>query len=728
MVVAVLTAWLPIYFGPLGDWVKEHPPQFIAWMKNDVTLAVVLLMAATALVVWLSIPKPATPRTLDDLVTDLADAVAERWLAEEKTLQLQAPWPLPVRWMNTARSVADHWEAINGAPDQSEPVDLSGQLHRQANDGDIAAVFGRVVSRRLVILGEPGAGKTVLALSLVLKLLDQRQDGDPVPVLLSVGSWDPERESLHAWMARRLGEDDPRLRARSESQPTLAWELIKAGWVLPVLDGLDEIPSAARRTALVALNRALKRGEPLVVTCRAKEYEQAVKENVLIAAAVVELCPLDQPVLQKYLQVTTPPRQAGKWDEVFAELEDHPDGPVARALTTPLMAWLARTAYAGTGARPATLVASDDDGNRRFADQTAVENHLLGRFVPAVYSSDLSEEGSREWASEDAHRWLSFLAWHLRRLGADGVAWWEIGTTMRRSSRMVVVGLVAGLLFGLIVWLVDGLMYVTGGLGLTPGFVFVNGLMNGAEAALICGLAHGIWPRLNGDALKPSRVRIRIRGWERTLGPRTIPRLLGGLGLGLAVGLMDGLVTGLGHALMFDRVPWLMIGLVDAVYYGLVLGGGASLVLGATAWFEAPIDTTTATSPAGLLNTNRTTVLFQALALGPVFGIVAGFGRWFVADLFHGYLWGVTLEWGFTDGLRYGFQLGLGGWLAAGLSLTAWGQWVVLARIWLPLTGRLPWAVSAFLKDAHRRGVLRQSGAYYQFRHARLQSHLQESM
>jgi hypothetical protein len=29
-----------------------------------------------------------------------------------------------------------------------------------------------------------------------------------------------------------------------------------------------------------------------------------------------------------------------------------------------------------------------------------------------------------------------------------------------------------------------------------------------------------------------------------------------------------------------------------------------------------------------------------------------------------------------------------------------------------------------FLGDAHRRGVLRQAGAVYQFRHARLQDHL----
>jgi hypothetical protein len=55
---------------------------------------------------------------------------------------------------------------------------------------------------------------------------------------------------------------------------------------------------------------------------------------------------------------------------------------------------------------------------------------------------------------------------------------------------------------------------------------------------------------------------------------------------------------------------------------------------------------------------------------------------------------------------------------------SAWIYWLVLVRGWLPLTGRLPWRVQAFLTDAYQRGVLRQTGAVYQFRHARLQDHL----
>ena len=47
-----------------------------------------------------------------------------------------------------------------------------------------------------------------------------------------------------------------------------------------------------------------------------------------------------------------------------------------------------------------------------------------------------------------------------------------------------------------------------------------------------------------------------------------------------------------------------------------------------------------------------------------------------------------------------------------------------IARVWLALRRRLPLRLTGFLADAHRRGVLRQVGAVYQFRHIELQHRL----
>lgn len=60
------------------------------------------------------------------------------------------------------------------------------------------------------------------------------------------------------------------------------------------------------------------------------------------------------------------------------------------------------------------------------------------------------------------------------------------------------------------------------------------------------------------------------------------------------------------------------------------------------------------------------------------------------------------------------------------MTVSAWGHWLIIARLWLPLTGRLPWRLRTFLDDAYDRGVLRQSGPVWEFRHERLQRHLAE--
>lgn len=48
----------------------------------------------------------------------------------------------------------------------------------------------------------------------------------------------------------------------------------------------------------------------------------------------------------------------------------------------------------------------------------------------------------------------------------------------------------------------------------------------------------------------------------------------------------------------------------------------------------------------------------------------------------------------------------------------------MITRRWLALRRRLPWSLMGFLSDAHRRGVLRQAGAVYQFRHIEMQDRL----
>jgi hypothetical protein len=79
-----------------------------------------------------------------------------------------------------------------------------------------------------------------------------------------------------------------------------------------------------------------------------------------------------------------------------------------------------------------------------------------------------------------------------------------------------------------------------------------------------------------------------------------------------------------------------------------------------------------------------------------------------------------------TSSVAIGLALGAMFGLVVGFIVMlprAWGTFV-FSQVWLALRWQLPWRLMTFLADAHRRGVLRQAGGVYQFRHARLQDHL----
>ncbi|TDV48731.1 hypothetical protein [Actinophytocola oryzae] len=129
-----------------------------------------------------------------------------------------------------------------------------------------------------------------------------------------------------------------------------------------------------------------------------------------------------------------------------------------------------------------------------------------------------------------------------------------------------------------------------------------------------------------------------------------------------------------------------------------------------------PLDPTEITRPVEVLRTDRHTALRQALFVGVGGSVV---------------FW-VMMAFAFEPAFGVPFDVVFGGgrWLLSFLTMAAlgallwmlfasgWGPWLI-ARSWLSLSGRLPWSVMVFLAAAHQRGVLRQTGGVYQFRHAR---------
>jgi hypothetical protein len=491
----------------------------------------------------------------------LAEAVQAQWEEEARVRTLRRPTPLRLHWLATDRPVTAPAATIVG------DIVGGGRVTRVRFHGhleEIGLKFLALPHRRLVILGEPGAGKTALAMLLTLDLLARRRPGDPVPMLLSISSWNPTREHLHVWIARRLMEDYPALGSLSAYGPAVAAQLVTSGRILPILDGLDELPAGLRGIAIGDLDRA-HADRPLVVTCRSEEFQEAVSTGgeILTAAAVVEIQPVVVDEVIEFLRATIPATDT-RWDDVFDNLRTDPNGGLASALSSPLMATLARTIFAGSGREPSTLLAIAG-----ASDQAAIERYLLRNFVPAVYEDRPAAPGLRtslqreRWRSESASRYLTFLAAHLHRRNTRDLAWWEIAQSIPRGM--------FPLLFGLELGLVVGLVFGVGA-GVLAGVVFglVFGLVAGLVAALgaglllifMVGLMMGITEWLSSPAddtlavtpqsvLTSDRAVTVIRGLVILVISGSILglpiRLTGGNGLaeGLAFGLWAGVLGGI---------------------------------------------------------------------------------------------------------------------------------------------------------------------------------------
>ncbi|MYT18293.1 Predicted NTPase (NACHT family) [Streptomyces sp. SceaMP-e96] len=211
---------------------------FLAWCiarGHKVDYLVTVVSAFTALLALpaaiVAVLRPGkigpAPTHLGDTADQLAQGVRQQWEAEARLRRLNDPYPLPVAWEAADADLVESWTHLKelaedwpGQPPEADSAWALSPAGLAGKGGDISQVFKRVPTRRLVVLGEPGAGKTMLIIRLLLALLEHRPPGGPVPVLFPLASWDPARQDLYAWMAEQLTQDHPALRAPTLADPS----------------------------------------------------------------------------------------------------------------------------------------------------------------------------------------------------------------------------------------------------------------------------------------------------------------------------------------------------------------------------------------------------------------------------------------------------------------------------------------------------------------------------
>ncbi|MGW3850303.1 NACHT domain-containing protein [Streptomyces fagopyri] len=569
---------------------------------------------------------------------------------------------------------------------------------------DIVSYYQSLRPARLVITGEPGAGKTLLALDLMLGLLTHpgRTDTDPVPVRFSLADWNTDRP-LQEWLAHQVHQQ---FRDQGITLADAA-TLVNRYRVLPVLDGLDEMDTdatpAGRRRAARALEElnaypAATGSAPVVLTCRTRQYEDLAGLDLRMReAARIQLDDVTPGQAAAYLTARNTSR--ARWQPVIDTFTTAPSGTLARSLVTPWRLNLTATAYEER--HPDTRAyLREPEHLLTLASPSAVRDHLLARYLPAA--ADQHSTRPNRYRPHQTHHWLAALATHLATTTPTSTVsstdivlhrlWPMAGP---RRVRTVDTLLAALYLLALATLLAPGDF-----LGFAPGQLF------GVSGAVLTAAATIWWA---SRPFVPEPQRFQLQRLRSPTHRRELARHIAGvfaatlpvdLMLGLSIGREIGLPIGIGIGLA--------LGLMGGLIFGLVLGLAKRLR-------DAP--------PTDPRHPVRGDLLFgivfglagglmTGLVLGTLFGIAAGvkFG------LAGGVMFGMAgLAGGIVFGLAFGLLVGLY-WIAG-----AGRRYLVFL---LCIRGRLPWRLGTFLNWAYEAGLLRISGVAYQFRHRELQDWL----
>lgn len=580
--------------------------------------------------------------------------------------------------------------------DYPTPVDwLTKDRMRTIRRGTkLLSIFEKEAASSLLILGKPGAGKTISLLRLARDLIQhaQKDDKEPIPVVFNLSSWAEKQKQFAVWLEDQLKDmyQVPRRVGKT-------W--IEEGALTLLLDGLDEINDRQKRQACVAAINTYRQQHNLVKTAvcsRIDEYEELTTTLNMDGAIVVrDIRPEDA---KKYLD--------GFGKELTAVrmmLDSEPS--VQELAKSPLT--LSILAVAARGMQPNALKAlvADPDRARQTLYDIYIERMLSHRGVDERYGT------------EQPKKWLAWLGFQLKArsqkeflidtLQSD----WLPKGSFEELVVLLVFVLVFVLVFGLAFGLVGGLFLGLAG-GLVGGLVVLLVVL--LIVLLVVLLVRGL-PKVNFADYSFANQYV----WK------SIFRWLAG---GLEVGLVGGLV----FALVFVVEVGLVSGLVFVLAFGLIggleIGLVSVLVFGLEELKSDQIPSKLSNPAQPIVRTKQ--LSFLLFVVSSIVGIIF-FGTFFgfigtegIDNLEQLIKWVWAWQWQDAAwGLLFGPLLGL----AAVLNT---GDGLILHYTIKKLLARkdlLPLDLIPFLDFAHDRLLLIRTGGSYTFYHLDLQDHFAEA-
>ena len=448
------------------------------------------------------------------------------------------------------------------------------------------------MGENLLILGEPGSGKTTMLLELARDTI-ARAEQDPtqaIPVVFNLSSWADERQPIAEWLVAELNT-----KYNIPEKITRQW--VDSDELLPLLDGLDEVAPKYRDDCVKAINEFRQEHlVPLVVCSRVADYEVLTARLRLQGAVLLQSLTPQQ--IDDYLggvgEALSPLRETLQDDPTLQELAE-----------TPLMLSIMTLAYQGMSAEDLRVLDTVE----------ARRQHLFDTYVQRMFER---RGVAQPCPPKRTIHWLGWLAREMKRRAQTmfmieqmqpGWLQEDVERTLYASIIIWILRLVFFSSLGLVIsrltteqfcWLPGILLPVTvfgwchsrklGHAEIQP-VEKLNWSWKNGWTGLICGLVAGkisLW--IFGLAAGPTVGRIVSLVFVLTfwltagmsyaeIGTRTVPNqgiqqsarnagitwLIAGLTSGLIIGLVGGLISGL------------IAGMIVGLTFSLIFGGFACI-------------------------------------------------------------------------------------------------------------------------------------------------------
>lgn len=407
------------------------------------------------------------------------------------------------------------------------------ELSRKTKVIDLFLQMG--AGRSLLILGEPGSGKTTTLLETTRDLvrIAEQNTNQPIPVVFNLSAWSNPKITIAQWLVQELNTN-------YQVSKEIAKNWVENQQLLLLLDGLDEVSREYRDACIAAINQFCQEygATEMIVCSRIKDYQNLSSRLHFQGAVYIQ--PLTLEKIHQYLQSAGAGLSA-----VDRALQT--DRTLQELAKSPLMLSIITLAYKGISITELPQMSLEEYRQHLF------DKYIQRMFERRIAKSTYSQEQSIQWLSWLARKlkersqtvffiermqpnWLS-THWYRIYMACSLLAFSIIGWLIGRQI-LPAKTLVASLTFTIVIfWLYFGLEQINP--VETLKWSWKNARKN-LTKGMIYGLILGLLLKVNSklEYYEPNKIIEFIINLDT-------PQLMRGIIFGLSLGLFFVIIRGL---------------------------------------------------------------------------------------------------------------------------------------------------------------------------------------